>query len=53
VDSLLSQNKSSASQVATTVTYDLKDISGRKGNGASLGQIFSIIEQAKAELHPS
>ena len=51
VDSILSQQKLASSQ-AGTVTYDLKDISGRKGNGASLGQIFSIIEQAKAELHP-
>ena len=28
----------------------MKDLSGRKGAGASLGQIFSIIERAKAEL---
>jgi hypothetical protein len=32
------------------VTYDLKDIGGRKGTGASLGHIFAIIEQAKAEM---
>lgn len=54
VDSILSQKKKSTSNSQSgVVTYDLKDISGKKGNnGTSLGQIFSIIEQAKAEMHP-
>ena len=47
VDSILSQKQTSQSGV---VTYDLKDIGGRKGTGASLGHIFAIIEQAKAEM---
>ena len=48
VDSILSQHKPTSQ--SGVVTYDLKDIGGRKGTGASLGHIFAIIEQAKAEM---